>query len=121
MSNKIKQIENVEEIETAGAADAVFANLSEEQKAKLAEMVTEDPIVEIEEGKGKKALTWFKKNKWKIGGAVLAAAAIGFLGKKAYQAGMPAEFDVSEDVIDADFESYTEVPEVVEEAEEIVE
>lgn len=120
MSNK-KEIVNVEEVETAGAADAVFANLTEEQKAKLAEMVTENPVVEVEESKGKKVLNWFNKNKWKIGGAVLAGAAIGFLGKKAYQAGMPAEFDISEDVIDADFESYTEAPEVVEESEEVVE
>lgn len=117
MSNK--EIVNVEEIETAGAADAVFANLSEEDKAKLTAMVTETPVVEVKDGKGKKVLNWFNRNKWKIAGAIAGAAAIGFLGKKAYQAGMPAEFDASEDVIDVSVESYIEAPEV-EEAEEIV-
>ena len=132
MSKKIeKQIKEVEaeaiDVEATGVADAVLSNLTDEQKAKLAEMVSSDqPTVQAEESKGKKILNWTKKNKWKIAGGIAAGLGVLFLGKKVYDAGMPGEFDVDSEPVDADFEIVDEVseyetPEVVEEAEEIVE
>jgi hypothetical protein len=121
----LKEAETTEVIENAEAvAGSVFENLSDEEKAKLLAMVDQQPVVEEKQGKVKQAWNWVKSNKWKIGGAIAGAALIGFLGKKAYDAGMPAEFDA--DVIDGDYEiaeleEYENTPEVVEETEEVVE
>lgn len=122
---QLKEAETTEVIENAEAvAGSVFENLSDEEKAKLLAMVDQQPVVEEKQGKAKQAWNWVKSNKWKIGGAIAGAALIGFLGKKAYDAGMPAEFDA--DVIDGDYEiaeleGYENTPEVVEETEEVVE
>lgn len=121
---QLKEAETTEVIENAEAvAGSVFENLSDEEKAKLLAMVDQKPVVEEKQGKAKQAWNWVKSNKWKIGGVIAGAALIGFLGKKAYDAGMPAEFDAN--VIDCDYEiaelENYEVPEVVEESEEAVE
>lgn len=60
------------------------------------------------EAQPKKSLWgWTKDHALLIGGAVAAAGAVIFFGKKVYQAGMPAEFElpesvseVAEDVVD---------------------
>lgn len=130
MSNKvsnIKEIEaNVEDVNTEGVAGAVFDSLSEEDKAKLLAMVSEDQPQVEEQSKLKKFGDKVAKNKWKILGAVAGVAGAIFLGKKIYAAGMPAEFDAHADVIDGYYEETSEqyeAPEetVVEETEEVVE
>lgn len=119
MSNKvsnIKEIEaNVEDVNTEGVVGAIFANLSEEDQPKVEE-----------QSRLKKLGNTIAKNKWKILGAAAGVAGAIFLGKKIYNAGMPAEFDAHTDVIDGYYEETSEqyeAPEetVVEETEEVVE
>lgn len=92
MSKEIKEtvVEVVEE-----AKDAVVDTAKEvEAEAKTA--VTVD-----NEAQPKKSLWgWTKDHALLIGGAVVAAGAVIFFGKKVYQAGMPAEFELPEAVTD---------------------
>lgn len=106
-----KNVSNVKEIEaevkdfnTEGVADAVFNNLTEEDKQKLLEQIAKDkPVIAESESKAKKALNWIKANKWKIG-AVAAGIVVVGLGKKIYNAGMPAEFESNDfPVIDGEY------------------
>lgn len=98
MSKEIKEtvVEVVEE-----AKDTVV------DKAK--EVIETAPAVTVDnEAQPKKSLWgWTKDHALLIGGAVAAAGAVIFFGKKVYQAGMPAEFElpesvseVAEDVVD---------------------
>lgn len=74
------------------------------------------PIVVANEAQPKKGiLSWSKEHVWQIAAAVAAGATVIFLGKKIYQAGMPAEFeipesvsDVAEDVVDVVTENDSE-------------
>lgn len=53
------------------------------------------PIVVANETQPKKGiLSWSKEHVWQIAAAVAAGATVIFLGKKIYQAGMPAEFEM---------------------------
>ena len=72
------------------------------------EVIETAPAVTVDnEAQPKKGLWgWTKDHALLIGGAVAAAGAVIFFGKKVYQAGMPAEFelptevsDVTEDVV----------------------
>ena len=73
------------------------------------EVIETAPAVTVDnEVQPKKSLWgWTKDHALLIGGAVAAAGAVIFFGKKVYQAGMPAEFElpesvseVAEDVVD---------------------
>lgn len=73
------------------------------------EVIETAPAVTVDnEAQPKKSLWgWTKDHALLIGGAVAAAGAVIFFGKKVYQAGMPAEFElpesvseVAEDVVD---------------------
>lgn len=100
MSKEIKEtvVEVVEE-----AKDTVV------DKAK--EVIETAPAVTVDnEAQPKKSLWgWTKDHALLIGGAVAAAGAVIFFGKKVYQAGMPAEFELPESV-----------SEVAEDVEEVV-
>jgi hypothetical protein len=98
MSKEIKEtvVEVVEEVATAV-----------DQQAN--EVIETAPAVTVDnEAQPKKSLWgWTKDHALLIGGAVAAAGAVIFFGKKVYQAGMPAEFElpesvseVAEDVVD---------------------
>lgn len=90
MSKKIEEtIEVVEEVATAV-----------DQQAK--EVIETVPAVtDDNEAQPKKGLwSWTKDHALLIGGTVAAAGAVIFFGKKVYQAGMPAEFDLPEVVSD---------------------
>lgn len=91
MSKEIKEtvVEVVEE-----AKDAVVDTTKE--VIETAHTVTVD-----NEAQPKKSLWgWTKDHALLIGGAVVAAGAVIFFGKKVYQAGMPAEFELPEAVTD---------------------
>lgn len=64
----------------------------------------EETIVEVAEEAVKPTvvgiLSWSKEHVWQIAAAVAAGATVIFLGKKIYQAGMPAEFELPESVSD---------------------
>lgn len=65
------------------------------------EVIETAPAVTVDEAQPKKSLWgWTKDHALLIGGAVVAAGAVIFLGKKVYQAGMPAEFELPEAVTD---------------------
>ncbi len=77
---------------------------------KTEEVIETVPAVTVDnEAQPKKGLWgWTKDHALLIGGAVAAAGAVIFFGKKVYQAGMPAEFEMptaieetAEDVVDA--------------------
>lgn len=80
------------------------------------EEVTEaQPIVVANETQPKKGiLSWSKEHVWQIAAAVAAGATVIFLGKKIYDTGMPAEFEmpatseVTEDIIDVVTENDSE-------------
>jgi hypothetical protein len=76
-------------------AAAVLENLSQEEQERIQEMLTGTKVTVSSEpeSKMKKAWGWVKEKKWYILGAAAAAGTVFVLGKKAYQAGMPAEFD----------------------------
>lgn len=129
MSNKVSEIKVAEEVkeEVNSTVNQIADNLTEEDQAKLAELVSQQTIVESKkENPLKKGVNWIKKHKWLVAGALGGALAIGYLGKKAYDAGMPAEFDANSDVIDADFKvnenvyEYENTPEVEEVSEDEV-
>nr|DAK12281.1 MAG TPA: hypothetical protein [Bacteriophage sp.] len=75
-----------------------------------AKEVTEAPqpvVANVEAQPKKGILSWTKEHAWQIAAAVGAGAAVIFFGKKVYQAGMPAEFELptaieetTEDVVD---------------------
>ena len=91
MSKEIKEtvVEVVEE-----AKDAVVDTTKE--------VIETAPAVTVDnESQPKKSLWgWTKDHALLIGGAVVAAGAVIFFGKKIYQAGMPAEFELPEAVTD---------------------
>lgn len=91
MSKKIEEtvVEVVEE-----AKDAVVDTTKE--------VIETAPAVTVDnEAQPKKTLWgWTKDHTLLIGGAVVAAGAVIFFGKKVYQAGMPAEFELPESVTD---------------------
>lgn len=129
MSNKVSEIKVAEEVkeEVNTTVNQIADNLTEEDQAKLAELVSQQTIVESKkENPLKKGINWIKKHKWLVAGALGGALAIGYLGKKAYDAGMPAEFDANSDIIDADFkvtenvDEYENTPEVEEVSEDEV-
>lgn len=66
------------------------------------EVIETAPAVTVDnEAQPKKGLwAWTKDHALLIGGAVAAAGAVIFFGKKVYQAGMPAEFELPEAVTD---------------------
>lgn len=77
---------------------------------KTEEVIEAQPIVAVDDqAQPKKGiLSWTKEHAWQIAAAVGAGAAVIFFGKKVYQAGMPAEFEMptvieetTEDVVDA--------------------
>lgn len=77
---------------------------------KAEEVIETVPAITVDnEAQPKKSLWgWTKDHALLIGGAVAAAGAVFFFGKKVYQAGMPAEFEMptaieetAEDVVDA--------------------
>ena len=106
VSNISKEVEaEVKDLNTEGVADAVFNNLTEEDKQMLLEQIAKDkPVIAESESKAKKALNWIKANKWKIGAIATGIVAVGLFGKKIYNAGMPAEFESSElPVIDGEY------------------
>lgn len=109
MSNKVSKVKEIEEgvkdMNTEGVADAVFNNLSEEDKQMLLEQIAKDkPVIEQSKGKVKKTLNWMKANKWKIAAVVTGVVAVGLFGKKIYNAGMPAEFESNDlPVIDGEY------------------
>lgn len=109
MSNKVSKVKEIEEgvkdMDTEGVADAVFNNLTEEDKQILLEQIAKDkPVIEQSEGKVKKTLNWMKVNKWKIAAVVTGVVAVGLFGKKIYNAGMPAEFESNDlPVIDGEY------------------
>ena len=86
MSKKIEEtIEVVEEAKTAVVDTA--QEVAEEAKTAVAN----------DEAQPKKGiLSWTKEHAWQIAAAVGAGAAVIFFGKKVYQAGMPAEFELPE-------------------------
>lgn len=129
MSNKVSEIKVAEEVkeEVNTTVNQIADNLTEEDQAKLAELVSQQTIVESKkEGFFKKSANWIKKHKWLVAGTLGGALAIGYLGKKAYDAGMPAEFDANSNIIDADFkvtenvDEYGNTPEFEEVSEEEV-
>ena len=76
---------------------------------KTEEVIEAQPIVAVDDqAQPKKGiLSWTKEHAWQIAAAVGAGAAVIFFGKKVYQAGMPAEFELptaieetTEDVVD---------------------
>lgn len=75
------------------------------------EVIETAPAVTVDnEAQPKKSLWgWTKDHALLIGGVVAAAGAVIFFGKKVYQAGMPAEFELPESV-----------SEVAEDVEEVV-
>jgi hypothetical protein len=90
MSKKIE--ETVEVVEEA-------KDTAVDQAKKVIETA---PAVTVDnEVQPKKSLWgWTKDHALLIGGAVVAAGAVIFLGKKVYQAGMPAEFELPDAVTD---------------------
>lgn len=104
--SNVKEIEaDVKDLNTEGVADAVFSNLSEEDKQTLLDHIANDkPVVTQSEGKVKKTLNWMKANKWKIAAVATGVVAVGLFGKKIYDAGIPAEFeDNNLPVIDGEY------------------
>nr|DAR66459.1 MAG TPA: hypothetical protein [Caudoviricetes sp.] len=98
MSKKVSNVKEIDaevkDLNTEGVADAVFSNLSEEDKQTLLDHIANDkPVVTQSEGKVKKTLNWMKANKWKIAAVTTGIVAVGLFGKKIYDAGMPGEFE----------------------------
>lgn len=91
MSKKIE--ETVVEVVEEAKDTAVDQQVEEVKDAQ--------PIVVANETQPKKGiLSWSKEHVWQIAAAVAAGATVIFLGKKIYQAGMPAEFELPESVSD---------------------
>lgn len=120
VSKEIKDV-IVEGTEVDQAA-TTFESLSQEEQERIKEMLTGTKVTVSSEpeSKMKKAWTWVKEKKWYILGAAAAAGTVFVLGKKAYQAGMPAEFDAYQpepELIEYESDSYEQEQEPIEEIE----
>lgn len=99
MSKEVKEVVDVEEVKATDVVDQTKEVIDAQAQ----------PVVANAEAQPKKGvLSWTKEHAWQIAAAVGAGAAVIFFGKKVYQAGMPAEFELptpieetAEDVVDA--------------------
>ena len=106
MSKKIEEtiVEVVEEAKDT-AVDQQVEEVKDAQPIVVANTETQPK---------KGILSWSKEHVWQIAAAVAAGATVIFLGKKIYNAGMPAEFElpevseVAEDVVDVVTENDSE-------------
>ena len=85
MSKEVKEVVEVEEVKATDVVDQTKEVID----------VQAQPVVANAEAQPKKGiLSWTKEHAWQIAAAVGAGAAVIFFGKKVYQAGMPAEFEL---------------------------
>lgn len=112
MSNKVSKIVNnaeevIEEAVTT-VADVQTENVTTDvvptEVQPVMEVTKQNPVV--------KTWNWIKKHPWTVVSSVGAGLAVIVLGKKIYDAGMPAEFDVPTSVADDVIEQPTEHNEV---------
>lgn len=84
MSKEVKEVVEVEEVKVTDVVD------------QTKEVIETAPAVTVDnEAQPKKGLWgWTKDHALLIGTSVAAAGAVIFFGKKVYQAGMPAEFEL---------------------------
>ena len=85
MSKEVKEVVEVEEVKATDIVDQTKEVID----------VQAQPVAANAEAQPKKGiLSWTKEHAWQIAAAVGAGAAVIFFGKKVYQAGMPAEFEL---------------------------
>lgn len=110
MSNKVSKIvKDAEVIEEAeNTVDTEVENVTTDLVVATEET---QPAEVVKQGRVKSTWNWVKKHPWTVVGSVAAGLGVILLGKKVYDAGMPAEFDV--DAINNDpIEQSTEHTEV---------
>ncbi len=98
MSNKVSKIVKDAEIieEAANTVDTEVENVTTD----LVATEEKQSVDVVKQGRVKTTWNWVKKHPWTVVGSVAAGLGVILLGKKVYDAGMPAEFDV--DVINND-------------------
>lgn len=110
MSNKVSKIVKDAEVIEGAVANTVDTEV-ENVTTDLAATEEAQPMKVVKQGRVKSTWNWVKKHPWTVVGSVAAGLGVILLGKKVYDAGMPAEFDV--DVINNDpIEQPTEHTEV---------
>lgn len=86
MSKEVKEVVEIEEVKATDVVD---------QTKEVIDVQAQPVVVANAEAQPKKGiLSWTKEHAWQIAAAVGAGAAVIFFGKKVYQAGMPAEFEL---------------------------
>lgn len=105
MSNKVSKIKNEEVIEDA--VETVVDTTTENVTTDVVPVESTQPVDVVKQGKVKATWNWIKQHPWAVTASIGAGLGVIILGKKVYDAGMPAEFEVTEiknDVIEQPME-----------------
>lgn len=93
MSNKVSKIVKDAEVIEEAVANTVDTEV-ENVTTDLAATEEAQSMKVVKQGRVKSTWNWVKKHPWTVVGSVAAGLGVILLGKKVYDAGMPAEFDV---------------------------
>lgn len=94
MSNKVSKIKNEEVIEDA--VETVVDTATENVTTDVVPVESTQPVDVVKQGKVKATWNWIKQHPWAVAASIGAGLGVIILGKKVYDAGMPAEFEVTE-------------------------
>ncbi len=94
MSNKVSKIVNEEVIEDA--VETVVDTATENVTTDVVPVEPTQPAEVVKQGKVKATWNWIKQHPWAVAASIGAGLGVIILGKKVYDAGMPAEFEVTE-------------------------
>jgi hypothetical protein len=94
MSNKVSKIVNEEVIEDA--VETVVDTTTENVTTDVVPVEPTQPVEVVKQGKVKATWNWIKQHPWAVAASIGAGLGVIILGKKVYDAGMPAEFEVTE-------------------------
>nr|DAW05914.1 MAG TPA: hypothetical protein [Caudoviricetes sp.] len=105
MSNKVSKIVNEEVVEEA--VETVVDTVTENVTTDVVPVEPTQPEAVVKQSRVKSTWNWIKQHPWVVAASIGAGLGVIILGKKVYDAGMPAEFEVTEiknDVIEQPME-----------------